>query len=121
MTPTRVSDAGEEVDTDAFDEVDFTLVPGPGRVAVRVVNARNRTRTGLWLPETSRDGDGHIGRVVAVCGPYYEDGVARTPDYKVGDHVVFGKYTGSTVTVGDDQVVIMRESDVLCELVKKDV
>jgi chaperonin GroES len=103
-----------------FDEAsDFHITPGPGRVAVQIIEASQRTQTGLWLPETSRDGDGHIGEVVAVCKPYIDDTILREPDYKVGDIIVFGKYTGSTVAVGRVQVVIMYERDVLAELEKK--
>lgn len=95
------------------------LKPGPGRIAVREMSGSQVTESGLWLPEAREGSEGHMGEVVATCEPYTKDGVVMYPDYNVGDVVIFGRYTGTRVTVDRDSVVIMYDDDVLLELLPR--
>lgn len=101
------------------------LRPGAGRCAVQVVKANQEwygeTGTMLYIPDiatTTRAGDAHLGVVVAACEPYKKilaDGTAEIfePEYKEGDILIFGKYTGTEVTVGRENFIILFENDVL--------
>lgn len=87
--------------------------PGPGKIAVRVLQASDMTEAGLWLPESAKN-EGHMGEVIATCGPYEENGKEYENDYQVGETVVFGKYNGTEVKIGRDSFIILRESEILC-------
>lgn len=101
--------------------------PGPGRLAAKVIRA-NQKYVGeggveLWIPDmswTGRQGEGHLGEVVAVCTvPYMQNGVViEENDYPIGSIVIFGKYTGTAITIGRDELVIMSEQDVLSEVLQ---
>ena len=84
------------------------------RVVVRRIEEDERTRGGIIIPDTAKEKP-QQGEVVAVGpGKFDERGGARIPmDVKVGDKVLYGKYSGTEVTVDNEQYLILRESDVL--------
>jgi len=67
---------------------------------------------GIIIPETAGDKP-QKGKVLAVGPGKFEDGVLRKPDVKVGDEVLFGKYSGTEVRVGNQDVLVMREEDIM--------
>jgi chaperonin GroES len=69
-------------------------------------------RGGLYIPDTAKEKP-QQGEIVAAGPGRYEDGKRIPLDVKVGDRVLYGKYSGTEVTVDNDQYLILRESDVL--------
>ena len=85
------------------------------RVVIRSLEHVEPTRGGLFIPETAKEKPQH-GEVVAVGPGRFDDGKRVPMDVKVGDKVLYGKYSGTEVTVDGEQLLILRESDVLAVL-----
>ena len=89
-----------------------SISPLADRVVVRAVEEREQTRGGLHIPDTAKEKP-QQGEIVAV-GPGRFEKDKRVPmDVKVGDKVLFGRYSGTEVTIDSEQLLILRESDVL--------
>ncbi|MDF1502286.1 co-chaperone GroES [Roseisolibacter sp. H3M3-2] len=90
------------------------LAPLADRVVVRALAGTGLARGGLHIPDMAREKP-QQGEVVAVGpGRFDERGGVRIPmDVRVGDTVLYGKYTGAEVTVDGTPLLIMREADVL--------
>jgi chaperonin GroES len=86
--------------------------PLADRVMVRPLEEAEQMRGGLYIPDTAKEKP-QQGEILAVGPGRYEDGKRIPPDVKVGDKVLYGKYSGTEVTVDGEQVLILRESDVL--------
>ena len=83
------------------------------RVVVRRIDADEKTKGGIIIPDTAKEKPAE-GKVVAVgTGRILEDGKVRALDVKKGDRVLFGKYSGTEVKVDGDELIIMREEDIL--------
>jgi len=83
------------------------------RVLVKRVDAESRTSSGLILPDTAKEKPTE-GEVVAVgAGKRLDNGTTRELSVKVGDRVIFGKYTGDEVKLDGVEHVILGESDLL--------
>src|SRR5258706_4707869 len=92
------------------------LQPLDDRIVVRRLEAEERTSGGIVLPDTAKEKP-QKGEVVAVGpGKQMDNGRRAEPEVKVGDQVLFGKYSGTEVKVGGEDVIIMRESDLLAKL-----
>jgi chaperonin GroES len=86
------------------------------RILVTRVTAPDVGRGGIIIPDTAKEKP-QEGKVVAVGrGKVGDDGARIALDVRPGDHILFGKYSGSEVNVEDDEYVIMREDDVLAIL-----
>ncbi|MEA2787958.1 MAG: chaperonin GroES [Acetobacteraceae bacterium] len=83
------------------------------RVVVRRVTAEERSSGGIIIPDTAQEKPMQ-GDVVAV-GPGARDETGRvvTPDVKAGDRILFGKWSGTEVKLGGDELLIMKESDIM--------
>jgi chaperonin GroES len=83
------------------------------RVVVRRVDAEERSAGGIIIPDTAKEKPGQ-GEVVAV-GPGARDdaGTLIAPVVKVGDRVLFGKWSGTEVKIDGEDLLIMKESDIL--------
>lgn len=103
-----------------FDSIKYKLQPAPGRLAIKVEDIERQTKSGLLLLSDSHMPKPTVGTVVAVTEQYEQDGEEFGSLYKIGDTVVFGKYTGSTVQVGTEKYIIMRENDILARLIPSD-
>ena len=92
------------------------LEPLDDRVVIEPAEAEERTAGGIVLPDSAQEKP-QRGTVVA-CGPgkLLDSGERGALDVKVGDVVLYGKYAGTEVRVGEDEYVIMRESDILAKL-----
>jgi chaperonin GroES len=91
---------------------DLKVKPLADRVVVKPLEESEQMRGGLYIPDTAKEKP-QQGEVVAVGPGKVEDGKRIDMELKVGDKVLYGKYSGTEVTIGDDQYLILRESDVL--------
>ena len=83
------------------------------RVLVRRIEAEEKTRGGIIIPDTAKEKP-QEGEVVAVgAGTINEKGEVRPLDVKAGDRILFGKWSGTEVKIDGDDLIIMKESDVL--------
>jgi chaperonin GroES len=82
------------------------------RVVVKRIEAEERTAGGIIIPDTAKEKP-QQGEIVAVGPGRFEDGKRVPMDVKPGDKVLYGKYSGTEVTVEGEQLLILRESDVL--------
>ncbi len=83
------------------------------RVLVRRVEQEERTAGGIIIPDTAQEKP-QEGEVVAVgSGLKAEDGTITPLDVKPGDRILFGKWSGSEVKIDGDELLIMKESDIL--------
>jgi chaperonin GroES len=91
----------------------MNLRPLHDRVIVKRLDQETKTASGIVLPEAAAEKPDQ-GKVLAVGnGKILEDGKVRPLDVKVGDTVLFGKYSGQTVKVQGDEVLVMREEDIM--------
>ncbi|HAE27951.1 MULTISPECIES: co-chaperone GroES [Hyphomonas] len=94
------------------------LRPLHDRVVVRRVKEEEKTKGGIIIPDTAKEKP-QEGEVVAVGkGLAGEDGKTVALDVKKGDRVLFGKWSGTEVTVDGDDLLIMKESDIMGVLEK---
>ena len=83
------------------------------KIVVERLEADDRTAGGIILPDTAKEKPIE-GKVVAVGnGKVLEDGKVRPLDVKVGDRVLFGKYSGTEVKIDGQERLILREDDIL--------
>ena len=83
------------------------------RVIVKRMEEERKTASGIVIPDTAAEKPDQ-GEVMAVGpGKRGDDGKLIAPDVKVGDKVLFGKYAGSTVKVDGDELLVMREEDIM--------
>ena len=86
--------------------------PLADRVVVRPVDREEKTQSGILLPDTAKEKP-QEGEIVAVGPGRVEDGKRVELEVKVGDRVIYSKYAGTEVKVGDEELLILRESDIL--------
>jgi chaperonin GroES len=99
-------------------EVSLKIRPLDDRVVVEPLEAEDKTAGGILLPDTAKQKP-QRGRVLAVGpGKQRESGERSALSVQKGDEVIFGRYSGSDVTVEGREVKIMRESDILAKVVK---
>lgn len=92
------------------------LQPLGDRVVVEREESEEKTAGGIVLPDTAKDKPAR-GKVVSVGeGRLLEDGKRHPLQVKVGDRVVFSSYAGETFQVGDDELLLMREDEILAVL-----
>lgn len=83
------------------------------RIIVKRLEEERKTASGIVIPDTAAEKPDQ-GEVLAVGnGKIQENGQVRPLDVKVGDRVLFGKYSGQTVKVEGDELLVMREEDVM--------
>jgi chaperonin GroES len=96
----------------------MNLKPLGDRVIVKAIEEEETTASGIVLPDTAKEKP-QKGKVVAVGdGAWDEDGEKRIPlDVAEGDEVLYSKYGGTEVKVDGDDLLVLRESDVLAKVV----
>ena len=83
------------------------------RVVVRRLDSEEKTKGGIIIPDTAKEKPSE-GVIVSVGpGARDEDGKYIAPDVKAGDRVLFGKWSGTEVKVGGEDLLIMKESDIM--------
>ena len=91
------------------------LEPLGDRVVIKPAKREEMTKTGLVLPETAKEKP-QEGEVVAIGpGKMTDDGKRIAMDVKVGDVVVYAKYAGTEFKLEDEELIIVRESDILAK------
>ena len=88
------------------------VAPLADRVVVRALEETEQMRGGLFIPDTAKEKPMQ-GEIIAVGPGRFEEGKRVPMELKTGDRVLYGKYSGTEVTIDDEQVLILRESDVL--------
>jgi chaperonin GroES len=86
--------------------------PLADRVVVRPMEEAESMRGGLYIPDTAKEKP-QVGEIVAAGPGRYEKDKRVPMEVKVGDRVLYGKYSGTEVTLDGEQYLILRESDVL--------
>ncbi len=94
------------------------LKPLADRLVVKPVEREEMTKSGIVLPDTVRERP-QEGKVLAVGpGRLSEDGKRIAMEIKVGDIVIYAKYGGTEIKIEDEELVILRESDILAKKTK---
>ena len=94
------------------------LQPLADRVVVKPTEREEKTKSGIYLPDTAKEKP-QEGEVLAVGpGRIGEDGKRIVPDVKVGDIVIYAKYGGTDIKIDDEELVILREGDILARKAK---
>ena len=91
-----------------------TIKPLHDRVIVRRLDeSGNQTAGGLYIPDSAKEKPQEGEVIAAGAGKYKEDGTRQTLDVKEGDRVLFGKYSGSEIKIDGEELLIMREDEIL--------
>jgi chaperonin GroES len=94
------------------------LQPLADRVLVKPIEKEEKTKSGIYLPDTAKEKP-QEGEVLAVGpGKIADDGKRIPLDIKVGDVVLYAKYGGTEIKVDGDDLMILRESDILAKKAK---
>ena len=89
------------------------IKPLQDRVIVKRIEEGEQVRGGIIIPDSAKEKP-QEGEVIAVgLGKYREDGTRQTLDIKAGDRVLFGKYSSSEIKVDGEELLIMREDEIL--------
>ncbi|MCW5959041.1 MAG: co-chaperone GroES [Pyrinomonadaceae bacterium] len=89
------------------------IKPLHDRVIVRRIEESDKTAGGLFIPDSAKEKP-QEGEVIAVGdGKYKDDGSRQTLDVKTGDRILFGKYSGSEITIDGEEFLMMREDEIL--------
>jgi len=89
------------------------IKPLSDRIVIEALEAEDKSSGGIYLPETAKEKP-QMGKVIAAgAGRITDAGETVKPEVKVGDKVLYGKYSGTEVTVDGKDYLIVRESDIL--------
>ena len=88
------------------------IQPLADRVAIRPLEDTEKMKGGLYIPDTAKEKPVQ-GEIIAVGPGRFEKGDNVPMELKVGDRVLYGKYSGTEVKLGDEDILIIKESDVL--------
>ena len=83
------------------------------RVIVRRIEEGEQVRGGIIIPDTAKEKPQEGEVVAAGDGKYKEDGTRQSLDVRRGDRVLFGKYSGSEIKIDGEELLIMREDEIL--------
>jgi chaperonin GroES len=91
------------------------ITPLHDRVLVRRLEERERAKGGIIIPDTAKEKP-QEGEVMAVGAGKIDKGKRVPLDVKVGDRILFGKYTGNDITIDNQEYLILREEEILAKL-----
>jgi len=90
------------------------IKPLGDRIVVKPLEAENKTKGGIVLPDTAKEKPQEAKVVAVGKGKVLDNGTVQTPEVKVGDKVLYGKYSGNEITTKDgEELLILREEDIL--------
>ncbi|MBI2429692.1 MAG: co-chaperone GroES [Ignavibacteriales bacterium] len=92
--------------------------PLADRIVVKPAEAEEKTKGGLFLPDTAKEKPVWGEVIAAGPGKTTDDGKRVPMEVKVGDKVLYGKYSGTEITIDGQEVLIMRESDIFAIMPK---
>jgi chaperonin GroES len=87
--------------------------PLQDRLIVKRVKEEEKTKGGIIIPDTAKEKPVEAEVIAVGNGKTLDDGTLRKPEVKVGDRVLFGKYSGSEVKIDGEEHLILREDDIL--------
>jgi len=91
----------------------MALKPLADRIVVKALDAQEKTKSGLVLPDSAKEKP-QEGKVIAVGpGRLLDEGTVKSLEVKNGDRVLYGKYSGTEVSIQGDDYLILREDEVL--------
>jgi chaperonin GroES len=96
-------------------EMTLNVTPLHDRVLVRRLEEKETAKGGIIIPDTAKEKP-HEGEVMAVGTGKIEKGKRVPLDVKMGDRILFGKYTGNDITIDDQEYLILREEDILAKV-----
>jgi chaperonin GroES len=91
----------------------MNLRPLHDRVLVRRLEEQESMRGGIIIPDSAKEKPQQAEVVAVGSGKLLEDGQRAEPDVKTGDRILFGKYSGSDITVEGQEYLILREDEIL--------
>ena len=91
------------------------VTPLHDRVIIRRIEEKESVKGGIIIPDTAKEKP-QEGEVIAVGAGKLEKGQRVPMDVQVGDHVLFGKYTGTDIKLDDEDYLILREEEILAKL-----
>ena len=91
------------------------LTPLHDRVIVKRIEEKETAKGGIIIPDTAKEKP-HEGEVIAVGAGKMEKGQRIPLDVKVGDRILFGKYTGNDIKIDDQEYLILREEEILVKV-----
>ncbi|MCX5694656.1 MAG: co-chaperone GroES [Candidatus Omnitrophica bacterium] len=90
------------------------IKPLGDRIVVKVLEAETKSKGGILLPDTAKEKPQEAKVVAVGKGKLLDNGTMATPEVKVGDKVIFGKYSGNEITTKEgEDLLILREEDIL--------
>ncbi|MFH1169129.1 MAG: co-chaperone GroES [Chloroflexota bacterium] len=89
------------------------LQPLADRVVVKPIEREEKTKSGIYIPDTAKEKPQEGEVVAAGPGRLSEDGKRIPLDVKVGDIVIYAKYGGAEIKIDGEEMIILRESDIL--------
>jgi len=89
------------------------LKPLADRIVVKVLTQEEKTRGGIVLPDTAKEKPQEAKVMAVGSGKVLENGQKLPPEVKVGDRILFGKYSGTEVKVDGEEYLILSERDIL--------
>ncbi|EJL58485.1 Co-chaperonin GroES [Rhizobium sp. CF122] len=95
------------------EESDMTFRPLHDRILVRRIEAEEKTAGGIIIPDTAKEKPQEGEVVAAGPGARDDNGQLRPLDVKVGDRILFGKWSGTEIKLNGEDLLIMQESDVM--------
>jgi chaperonin GroES len=96
-------------------EMAVNIIPLHDRVLVRRLEEKESARGGIIIPDTAKEKP-HEGEVIAIGAGKMEKGHRVPLDVKVGDRILFGKYTGNDIKIDDQEYLILREEEILVKV-----
>ena len=91
----------------------MALKPLADRIVVKLVAAEEKTKSGIVLPDTAKEKPQEAEVVAVGPGKVLDNGQRVALEVKVGDKVIFGKYSGTEVKVDGEELLILSEKDIL--------
>jgi chaperonin GroES len=107
------SGSSKQIQAAKGDQIDMKVRPLHDRLLVRRIEEKETVKGGIIIPDTAKEKP-QEGEVIAVGnGKVLENGTKIDLDVKVGDKVLFGKYSGTDIKIDGEEFLILREEDVL--------
>ncbi|MGE5308914.1 MAG: co-chaperone GroES [Deltaproteobacteria bacterium] len=92
------------------------VTPLGDRIVIKPLEAKEKTKGGIIIPDTAKEKPLE-GKIVAVGkGRITDDGKTVAPEVKVGDKVLYGKYSGTEIVIDGEEMLIVKEEDILAIL-----
>jgi len=89
------------------------IQPLGDRIMVEVLEAKEKTKGGIVLPDTAKEKPQEAKVIAVGKGRISEEGKIIVPEVKAGDKILFGKYSGTEIIVDDKEYLILKEEDIL--------